>query len=327
MQEQNKLNELIDSIITKRKERLESERSVYPRTHFIASDISSCDRYMCYSVLNWQEKKVFDTGVLARMQEGTQHEKQIVIELMNMGFSVIQNQMPIEIKEPKTGELMCRGKLDFILQYEGKKYPAEVKTMNPNIFNSINKIEDFQRKPYLRKYLAQINLYMFGNSCEEGLFILDNLMGQWKIIPVLLDYEGTEAILQKLERNWKHIKAKTYPKPIPYDSEMCENCTFATTCLRDIPESQRLDFSEDIDLPIIVNRYLELKPLVKEYDILDKSIKSKVELVKENKTIMVGEAAKIEISIGKRKSYDIPDDIKIQYCEEVATKKVSIIKL
>ncbi len=321
-----KLDLLINDITEKRKAKFEAARSVYARTHFIASDISACDRYMVYSVLNWQERKAFDGGVMARLEEGSRHEKQMIAELLTMGFSVIQNQMPIEIKDNK-GVLMCRGKIDGLLEYQGQKFAMEIKTMNPNVFNSINCLEDFQRKPYLRKYLAQLQLYLYGNNLEYGLFILDNLMGQWKMIPVMLDYEGTEAILQKIERNWKNVINKTYPAPISYDSEMCEDCSFAATCLRDIPASNRLDFSEDKDLPVIVNRFLELKPVVKEYDVLDKAIKSKCELVTENKTIIVGDNAKIEVSFGKRKSYNVPDDVKNQYLEMTDTKKVQVVRL
>lgn len=319
------LGSLIDDIYNKRIAGLESKRSVYPRTHFIASDIVPCDRYMVYSVLNWRDKKAFESGVVARLDEGNRHEKQMVSELMLMGFNVIQNQMPIEIKN-RTGELVCRGKIDGLIQYGRQRFALEIKTMSPNVFNSVNSIEDFYKKPYLRKYLSQIWLYLYGNNLEYGLFMLDNLMGQWKAVPIELNYEATEGILQRLERCWEYVKKKEYPDPIPYDSTMCDDCAFAATCLRDVSSKNILDLSADEEFSTMAKRCAELKPLVKEHDAIEKGIKLKLEGVNERKIIM-GDTWKVEVSMSKRKTANVPDDVKEKYMEEKDVKTVKVVQL
>jgi len=320
------LNELIDKIITKRKSRLESQRKIYPRNQFIASDIVGCDRYMVYSVLNWQDRQVFDSAVLARLEEGNRHEKQIIAELLTDGFEVIEGQKPFEIKN-RAGEIICRGKIDGIIKYGENKYPFEIKTMNQNVFNSVTSLDDFTKKEYLRKYIRQIQLYLYGNNIEEGVFILDNLAGQWKIFPVTLDYGECEAILQRLERCWEAVKNKKYPDPISYDENICGNCPFATTCLRDIPAENRLDFSTDEDLPVLLERYGELKPLAKEFEQVDEAIKSKFAIVDKTEDVIVGDNWRISIKIGKRKSYEVPDEVKQQYMTEKDVKTIKIIPL
>ena len=320
------ITELIDKIVAARKNKLESQRAVYPRNTFIASDIVGCDRYMVYSVLNWQDRQALDGAVLARLEEGRRHEKQIIAELLELGFEVIEGQKPFEIKN-RSGEIICRGKIDGILRDGKNKYPFEIKTMNPNVFNSVSSLDDFNKKEYLRKYIRQIQLYLYGNNLDEGMFILDNLAGQQKILPVSLDYGECEKILQQLERCWELVKQKKYPDPISYDENICGNCPFATTCLRDIPAENRLDFSTDEDLPTLLARYDELKPLAKEFEEVDDAIKSKFAIVDKTKDILVGDNWRISIKIGKRKSYEVPDEIKQQYMTEKETKLVKIIKL
>jgi CRISPR/Cas system-associated exonuclease Cas4 (RecB family) len=321
------VRDLCSDILAKRTQRLESSRKVYPRERFNCSDIVACDRYMVYSILNWSDKRAWDPGMIARFEVGNLHEKSIVGELLAMGYDLTYQNIPFDIKN-RSGEVMCRGKIDGMISFDGNRYPMEIKTLNVNVWSAIDSLDDFQRKEWLRKYIRQIQMYLYGNDREQGMFLIEDCLGHWKLIPVEIDYAECERTLQQLERCWEYVKAKKYPKPIPYSQEMCENCMFAGVCLRDIPAESRMDFSTDKDLELACERYMELKPLKSEYEKLDKLIKGKVEPINENKDVIVGESRyRINIKCGTRKQYDVPEELELQYEKIVPTKRVSVIDL
>lgn len=321
------VRDLCADITAKRTARLEGKRNLYPRERFNCSDIVACDRYMAYSILNWQEKRAWDANMIARFEVGNLHEKAIVGELLELGYDLTYQNIPFDIKN-RSGETICRGKIDGMITFNGQKYPLEIKTLNVNVWASISSVEDFERKEWLRKYIRQIMMYLYGNDREQGMFLIEDCLGHWKLIPVELDYAECERTLQQLERCWEYVKSKKYPNPIKYSPELCGSCMFADVCLRDIPAESRMDFSDDKDLELACERYMELKPMRTEYEKLDKLIKGRVEPITEDKDIIVGDSRyRINIKHGTRKAYKVPDEVKEQYLEQEPTKRVSVIDL
>jgi CRISPR/Cas system-associated exonuclease Cas4 (RecB family) len=317
------VNELIDYMVLKRKEMLESMAGKrYPRNYQIASDISDCDRQVVYGVLNWQERKLFNEYVQAMLQRGNTEEVNVMKDLLDMGLKVIETQTPFEIKN-RAGAVICRGKIDGKILYEGKKYPFELKTMNINSFNGIRSLDDFQKKPHLRKYLRQVQLYLFGHEHEEGLFILTDLQGHYKLIPVYLDYGECELLLQRIEKNAEHIAAKTLPEKMNYNPAVCEKCPFAQICLPDT-KTEGAQLIEDAELEDQLQRRAELAPLVSEYGDIDDEVKERFRTATD---VFVGTSWRIFTIKRPGKRLDlkaIPEDIKKQY--EVPTETV-IVKI
>lgn len=314
------VNVLIDSIVNKRKHELSKKISRYPRNNMILSDISECDRQMVYGVLNWQERAMFNEEVQARLNEGNEQERKVVSELLGMGFKVILAQQPVEIKGIG-GVMLARGRIDGFIEIDrATRFPFEIKSMNPNIFNAIKTLDDMSKKPYQRKYIRQLQMYMFGNNVEQGLFILTDCLGHWKLLPVYLDLGECEAILQRLERAYKGIQSKTYPNRIPYDSSICDMCPFSLTCLQDVL-NKPAELIDNKEFETTIDRMLELKPISKEYGELYDKIKTTTKGIEK---IIVGGKYLIQQVPSQRTEYKIPDDIKKQYAKKVPTARMVI---
>ena len=198
-------NALIDYIIQKREDVLGRKISRYPKRAFTCSDIHECDRYMIHSILDWDKRELHDTGLQAIFDAGNKEEENVKNRIgYELGLEFVEQQSPFEIKNA-AGEVIASGRIDGKILWQGKAVPVEIKSMNENSFNMINSLDDFNKKPLYRKYLKQMQLYLYGNAQQYGLFILSNFRTE-KILLVELDYGECEAILSLLERLWEMKK-------------------------------------------------------------------------------------------------------------------------
>src|SRR3990167_1079545 len=319
-------HDLAAEILRRRKTDLAKKINLYHRKNSILSDISECERQMVYSVLDWETRPLHDEDLQARFDVGNLWEREIIRALQGMGFDFIMAQAPVTIKG-RDGELIATGKIDGFIKFNGKQIPVEIKSMHPNVFNMVDSVEDFQKKVWLRKYVRQLTLYLYGNNQEGGLFILTDGMGKWKIMPFALDYGEAEASLQRLEQVARYIKAKTYVERIPYSKEMCGKCPFADTCLPDILRSGL----ELIDMPELeagLKRMMELEPSAAEWKVLDTICKDTAKRV--GKDFIVGTSFKCEIRKVQTTRIDtkkIPPDVASQ-CEVTSEQmRISFVPL
>lgn len=239
--------------------------------NFYASGIPECDRQLVHSILDWDKRPLADAGLQAIFEAGKNEEARILRILSELGYEVIAQQNPIQIRHSKTGEIICTGKIDGKILVGRSAVPVELKSMNPNAFARINSVEDFAKNPFYRKYIKQMQLYLYGNGEEAGLFIISDFRNI-KVFLVYLDYGLCDQILKQLERAWDYVKAKKYPEPIAYRAEICDRCPFEflctkTTCNTGAALLDNQEMEQDIA------RWLELKPLKAEFEALDKAIK------------------------------------------------------
>lgn len=315
---------LVNEIAEKRKQTLQAKITRYPRDNFIASDIHECDRYMVYSILNWKDRPLHDTGLQAIFDAGNKEERNIKAILAECGFDVVHQQTPFEIKN-KSGEMFCRGNIDGAIAYQRQTIPFEAKSMNANIFAGIKSIDDFQKKPHLRKYLRQMQLYLFGKEKEAGLFILSDFR-QIKLFPVALDFAECEWIVGRLERLWHKVKIKEIPERKEYTEGLCSQCPFAHICLPET-KNEGAKFIENEELEATLERREELKPIVKEYSEIDKSVKDNFRDIEQ---AFIGKNWQISGKKQIRNSVDtnaLPEDIKKKYTIEKEAWITKIIKL
>lgn len=291
------LGEAVAALILNTREKALNEKiTQYARKNPVLSDISECDRQIVYGVTHWKDRPLHDTSLQARFNAGNLQESVISQELQSLGFKFILQQMPIEIEGKVNGKVvkLASGKLDGFIEFERIKIPVEIKSMDPNIFRRINSIGDLQTKPYLRKYIRQLQMYLHGNGLEDGLFILTDCLGHWKIIPVQWDAGECEAILQRLERVypfWASIPGGVIqvdsigeardglPKRIEYDEEICGRCPFAAICLPDVIRAEAEIVTDD-GLISEIAEHERLKPLAKAYDDIHDELKKRFEKVK-----------------------------------------------
>lgn len=301
---------LADAILSRRREALARKISAYQRKNSILSDVHDCERYMTHAVLDWDKRPAHDADLQARFDAGNVWEKQIVIELLAMGFEFEASQTPVTIKN-RAGEVIATGKIDGRIRWEGRRFPVEIKTMVPHVFDQIERVEDFQKKPWLRKYTRQLMLYMFGEGQEFGLFIITNGLGSWKLLVLTLDLGECEALLQKLERVHEAIKRKEYLGRISYDPAVCGRCPFAVQCLPDIV-NRAADVIESPALEADLARHEELKPLASEYDHLHDKLKATFASVEK---AVVGTRWMVLSVPSKRTVYELPEEVEKQIAD------------
>ena len=304
-----------------------------------------CLRYLVLLRTNWQDRKPPDGRLQMIFDLGNDMEERVHADLKEAGFMIIEQQRPFSWdKYNITGRI--DSKLGLVLNdlqtdrvppevlaklteqvddHGTVVVPTEVKSAAPNMFNSVNSVADMLHHKYLymRKYPAQLTLYLIMDNKEVGLFIFKNKStGEMKEVWILLDYDYADEQIRKAEQVNTHVQAGTLPDPIDYDESVCGECDFAHVCL---PEriGKEVEISDNLELLDLVTRYNELKPKAKEYDEVNERINK---LVEGREKILVGDWF-IEGKWVPRMGYDIPAEIKAQYQKPGQFWKKDIIKV
>lgn len=298
------VDQLCDEIMKARTEDLErraKERPQEKREYLYLSDLSPCTRFMFYSLTAGDQRKPFDAYVQAMLDEGTRMEDRIAAQLAELGFRVVEKDVPVEIRNRK-GELVARGRIDGKILYKKARIPMEAKMLSPNIFDRLNTAEDLFRFHWTEKYLRQLLFYLYGSGEEQGFFHLNDGRGHWKVVPVYLgqylDY--VERTLQRMEAAFEAKKSGQAPERIPYDHKLCGSCAFNAICLPTtvIEGGETLN---DPDVEARIARHEELKPMASEYDDLHDSLK---EFFAGKPAVTVGGRFIIHPKKTARQSYD-----------------------
>jgi len=203
-----------------------------------------CERYLVLSRTAWDQKTLHDWQLQLIFELGEIYEEKTLEDLKEAGVQVVEQQRPFEWKE-----LEMTGHIDCKIVVDDKAYPTEIKSMSPYVWESVNTVADMLagKYVYLRKYPAQIMMYLLMDGKDHGLMILKNkVTGQYKIIDILLDYEYAEAILKKLERVNKHVHCGTMPDIS--DNALCDRCEFRHICLPDLGADAVLAEDDIIEL-------------------------------------------------------------------------------
>ena len=231
---------------------------------------------------------------------GNAVETEVIRRLKESGLEVLTARKNFKIDKPHIS-----GREDIMVQdpETGELYPCEIKGLSPLTWDKIDTVEDMlsHKAYYVRKYPAQLQIYMYAHNKEKGFFILFNkISGAIKVIDVALDYEYVESLLQKTEAIYKHIADKTLPEPIE-DEHVCGDCPLLHICGAKINRGETvIDTGE---LEELLKRREELQPLAKEFDGIKEQIKA-----------VIGEADKVftasymvENRTVFRKGYAVPE--------------------
>lgn len=266
-------DELANLIVDQRMAEISTRIQSYPRRNIIMSDLHECSRYLTYSVLDWQKRPAVTPELKARFEVGNVMEREVIRELTTIGFRVVLEQQSVDVKD-KAGRVIASGRVDGFLELgERQRVPFEVKSMDPRVFDMIDSLEDLNRKPYLRRYQYQLQMYMYGNNVEQGLLILTNCLGAWTVLPVYLDYGLCEMVLKRIERSTDLIARKEYGDRIPYDPQQCDRCPFIVECLPD-QIGNETEIPDRPDLIEMADRRGELKKARDEFERIDEHLKA-----------------------------------------------------
>lgn len=268
------VEELCQTIFNRREEAVLRRISAYPRHNPIASDVGLCMRELVLQMTHWQERPLMTVERKIMADRGSLVEEAILRELSSLGISVRTDRLPFEIKD-KHGRVVLRGKADGFIEWEKKTYPLEIKKINPMVFPRINSVSDFQRWWWMTRYPHQLSGYLYANNLEEGLFLLDDAQGRWKLLPFALDYAEMEKILQRCEQAVNHRDAGTLPD-YHTDAEVCKKCwAFGRVCFPPLTTEGTILLT-DPEFEAKLERREELLPAHKEYENLDEDVKKSV---------------------------------------------------
>jgi CRISPR/Cas system-associated exonuclease Cas4 (RecB family) len=298
-----------------------------------------CLKYLVLLRTRWQERPLISVDLQMVFDMGRMVERSVEDDLREAGLTIIEQQRSfswakyqitgnIDLKLALIEELVktagdngtcppeIREKLteQFLHRMNDRAtavVPSEIKSSAPHPWESVNSVQDMLRHKYLymRKYPAQLTLYLIMDGKEVGLFLLKNkVTGKLKEIWMLLDYDFAESLIKKAEAVNKHVAEGTLPDPMDYDEDICGECPFAHICLPD-RIGKEVEVTDDGELLELVTRYFELKPGAKEYDEVNERINK---LVEGREKILVGDYF-IEGKYVTRKVYHVPDDVKAKY--------------
>ncbi len=271
-------------IIEKVNDYIKTQIEQWPVRSNRASELGhECLRYLVLNRTRWEEKILHGVNLQTIFNEGNLHEKAVLRLLEDAGFNVTEQARPFEWKEYGiTGHIDCK------IALNGMAIPAEIKSASPYMYDIINDIQDLYngKYHYLRKYPAQLNLYLLMDDKPEGLFIFKNKQtGALKEIPMSVDYDLGEKLIKKAMAINMHVAEDTLPDCIPWDEQICGDCGYAHICLPE-PKRDALEIKTDPELEAKVRKWFELKPYKSEYESLDKEIKSQL---KSQDKIVIGD--------------------------------------
>ncbi len=280
---------------------LEKERKIYPVNSNRASELGHpCLRYLVFLRTRWQEQTTPHVSVLLRLMHGEIYERVAKNLIEKSNLIVVEQSRCYEWKA-----YQITGKIDFKIALNHKEaIPVEVKGLNPYDFQTINCIEDLlmHKKYWIRKYPAQLTLYMLMDNVEKGLFfIIDKSSFDFKCIWLDLDYVYAEELIKKAEMVNYYAASNTTPEGIN-DIEICQQCSFLHVCLPEI-KGIEIEIISDDELEAMLRRYDELKEAVKEYDQIQKIIKKQIE---GKEKVLIGNFL-ITGKYVKRKGYTVHD--------------------
>jgi CRISPR/Cas system-associated exonuclease Cas4 (RecB family) len=233
-----------------------------------ASNMGACARYIVYNRTKSNLQTLPDIGLQRIFEEGNYQEENVITTLRSAGFRVYRNQRTIDKEDLKAVNIT--GRTDLEIEKPGFE-PAllEVKSMSPNLFDSINSLADLEKKSWHRRYIPQIQLYMYGTGYKQAiLFIKCKSTNQEKLFDVNLDTKAIVKLIKKAKMINDHIEKGTLPPRTKLTDE-CEKCSYKHICCPDMHFTGVQLLEEYEEIQDILEAWFELKESKKRYDELD----------------------------------------------------------
>lgn len=231
-----------------------------------------CIRHLVLLRLHWDKMTPHDLGLQYIFDEGNLQEERVVRDLLDAGIGYEQGQVGLNWKE-----YQITGHIDGAIRFDRDIYPLEIKSINQAWWGQIDTFEDIKKHKswIVRKWAAQMTLYLLMKSQSKGLMLLKNKQsGRIKVLEVSLDYDLGEELVKKAEEINEHVKLNEVPEPMKWDEDVCGKCGFYPhLCMPDIIRDGT-EIMDDPELEGDLARWWALKPLAKEWNDLDSRFKN-----------------------------------------------------
>lgn len=287
-----------------------------PREYVYASGRRECVRRMALDLISPEDEDPFSDDALERMERGNEREHAIIARLHQIGprcmppFSVVEGQSHFEIKDPKDGVLLIRGRLDARLQFDRFTKPVcEVKS--GQTFQNVERLEDLDRSPWTKHALDQLLAYLMAWKEPNGIFIIDRPRLP-VFLPVYLEEhrERAESFLRDARVAGDAARGGELP-PFIQNAAECRRCPhFGKTC-----SPPALDYGAG--MKVISDPELEEAARIREanrdaakaYDKADAALK---EALRGVESALLGPFA-VSGKWQRLTKYDVPKEVKEKY--------------
>jgi len=265
-----------------------------------------CLRRLVYLRLHWDKQLPPSPEMFFVFDAGKTIENEAIEELRAAGFEILEQQVALEIKRYN-----ITGHLDFTISDDGRhRYPCDVKSMHPHHAEKMQTLDDLVNsgKPWLMSYPAQILLYMHMKKSRWGMLYIKNKATHVPH-PIWVQMDDTakqyvKELFEKAKQVNSYVRRRKLPDPIEPNDAICGYCEFRHICLPDTEFGKGVDLEIDIESAVaLVERYLELKELVKEMSEARKAVE---QLLGDRERIRVGDYI-IEMKRYRRKAYTVPE--------------------
>jgi hypothetical protein len=256
---------------------LADQRKLTPQHSLRASTLGfPCTRRNWYDLTAWAEAALPSVDLQGIFLFGRDYEDMLLRRLTEAGYRWRHAQRAAEWKSVGItghveGEISDDGGRTWTL--------AEIKGIHPHYFDRVTHWRDFLTLgPIYQQYPAQVQLYMLLENREAAVLILGKKgsYGGLKFLPVELDYEYAESLLQKAERVRAAVAAGDGGPPRVTDRQVCRVCPYLTICLPDQDAGAGAEFVADPDFVARLEQREALAPAARTYAELDQAIKADV---------------------------------------------------
>jgi len=294
-----------------------------PRLSNWAGDLGfACDTYQVLCRVRPDLRPDTDLGLKKVFRASGLLETPNLTLMQEAGLRIVEQARSYQWTEKKIS-----GRIDAkiaVPELSKRPIPLEHKALSPNSFRTVakHKAEGIPltkaRYTWLKKYPGQLMVYDLMDGEEFGTwFFFEKSSGDYFFWILPLDLAYAEELVQRAERTNEAVEANRIPAP--ERKVECEDCDFEMThCF------PGKDFGEGYDIAIDraelnekAKRFLELKPMKKEFEEIDREFK---ELYK-GKNILLADT-KIFWKAYEQSLLDLPEDLRKKF-----TKKVSNFKM
>ena len=272
---------IIEKILAQKKTKISMSA---PISNWASKIGHPCERMLVYLRTVPEKMPVHTVSTQTVFDEGNMHERAITQDLLECGIDVFHSQLPFELKPYN-----IRGKIDFKVRNNGGAMIVEFKSITEHIFKYINKPEDFFKYWWTVVYPGQLTCYMLSEGATEAMWLIKNRgTGALKEIPYKLDPEFGKELCRKAERVNRvvdflnKVPGNTEPLTLAHlpnklnDHKFCDQCPFVAHCCPDLSYDGGVGLIEDKELEELLEKREELRGYKKEYDKIDKDVKSRI---------------------------------------------------
>jgi hypothetical protein len=268
--------------------REQRERAADPKSadrNWISSAGDVCDRRLVLQRIKGEEAAPPNEYLQFLFKRGNQAERFIARQQMiDAGYEFYE---PQSFRIVENDEVLWSGRTDGSVRDPGMGpdapvIPWECKMLNTFTWKSIHSLDDIlhHKSAYIRGLPAQLMLYIYSKGTnEKGVFhLIDSESWAPKFIDLEIDYEYTQALLDRGRMVNRMAVSGNLPPPIEWADDVCGRCRFLNVCMPD--QIRTMGGLQMWQLPGMEEKLLErerlkdeMRPLSDQFDELDKYVK------------------------------------------------------